>query len=85
MADGSASVEQRRPDHHSRTDLRAGLRFGWHRETPLIMQAETGECGLACLAMVAGHHGHHVDMLGMRAKFRSPYSPGVSPSTNGSS
>src|SRR5688572_21457428 len=71
MADGSASAEQRRPDRHSRADVRAGLRFGWRRETPLILQAETAECGLACLAMVAGYHGHHVDMLGMRAKFGS--------------
>ncbi|MBH1836327.1 cysteine peptidase family C39 domain-containing protein [Stenotrophomonas sp. TWI169] len=85
MADASASAEQRRPDRHSRADVWTELRFGWGRETPLILQAETAECGPACLAMVAGHHGHQVDMLGMRAKFRSPYSPGVSPSTNGSS
>lgn len=71
MADGSASAERRRPDRHSRADVRAELRFGWRRDTPLILQAETAECGLACLAMVAGHHGHHVDMLGMRAKFGS--------------
>jgi ATP-binding cassette, subfamily B, bacterial CvaB/MchF/RaxB len=36
--------------------------------TPLVLQAEAAECGLACLAMVAGHHGHGVDLATLRAR-----------------
>jgi len=38
------------------------------QETPLVLQAEAAECGLACLAMVAGHHGHDVDLPTLRAR-----------------
>jgi ATP-binding cassette, subfamily B, bacterial CvaB/MchF/RaxB len=37
-------------------------------ETPVVLQAEAAECGLACLAMVAGHHGHDVDLSTLRAR-----------------
>lgn len=33
------------------------LLFPWVRTLPMIMQRETSECGLACLAMLAGFHG----------------------------
>lgn len=36
--------------------------------TPLIMQAEQSECGLACLAMVAGRHGRQLDLPELRAQ-----------------
>ena len=29
---------------------------------PDIRQAEAAECGLACLAMVSGYHGQHLDL-----------------------
>jgi ATP-binding cassette subfamily B protein RaxB len=35
----------------------------------LIRQTETSECGLACLAMVAGHYGYHVDLADLRRRF----------------
>lgn len=35
----------------------------------LIRQTETSECGLACLAMVASHHGHHLDLADLRRRF----------------
>lgn len=38
------------------------------RKTPVVMQSETAECGLACLAMVAGHHGHRVDLRTLRSR-----------------
>ncbi|SFC30741.1 peptidase domain-containing ABC transporter [Pseudoalteromonas denitrificans] len=42
----------------------------WHRKTlPLILQSEATECGLACLAMVAGYHGYKSDLLSMRQQF----------------
>ncbi|MHC1550632.1 peptidase domain-containing ABC transporter [Phyllobacterium sp. K27] len=37
--------------------------------TPIILQTEAAECGLACLAMIAGHHGHILDMPAVRRRF----------------
>ena len=42
------------------------LRFGIGRKLPVILQTEASECALACLGMVAGYHGHHVDLLELR-------------------
>lgn len=39
------------------------------RRTPLILQTETAECGLACLAMIAGRYGHRVDLPAMRRRY----------------
>ncbi|EED97021.1 peptidase domain-containing ABC transporter [Burkholderia multivorans] len=39
------------------------------RKLPIVLQTEATECGLACLAMVAGHHGHHVDLAALRRQF----------------
>ena len=36
--------------------------------TPLVLQSESAECGLACLAMVAGHHGHEIDLASLRER-----------------
>lgn len=36
---------------------------------PLILQTEVAECGLACLAMVACHHGYRTDLSTLRARF----------------
>ena len=44
------------------------LRFGGRR-LPAILQTEAAECGLACLAMIAGHLGHRVDMPTLRRRF----------------
>ena len=33
---------------------------------PLILQTEAAECGLACVAMVAGFHGHRTDLSTLR-------------------
>ena len=37
---------------------------------PVILQADRSECGLACLAMVAGYYGHHATLRELRARFR---------------
>src|SRR5258707_13555860 len=37
--------------------------------TPLILQTETAECGLACLAMIAGRYGHRVDLPALRQRY----------------
>jgi ATP-binding cassette subfamily B protein RaxB len=39
------------------------------RRTPMLHQAEAAECGLACIAMVAGHHGYAVDLATLRRRF----------------
>lgn len=43
------------------------LRLG--RRLPLILQTEATECGLACLAMVAGYHGRHATLMELRRQF----------------
>lgn len=35
----------------------------------LILQSESSECGLACLAIIASHYGYHVDLTDLRRKF----------------
>jgi ATP-binding cassette, subfamily B, bacterial CvaB/MchF/RaxB len=46
-----------------------GLRFRFGKHLPVILQAESGECGLACLAMIAGYYGHHADLSTLRLRF----------------
>ena len=36
---------------------------------PMILQTEAAECGLACMAMVAGHHGLRSDLPTLRQRF----------------
>lgn len=40
--------------------------FTSFRHLPMIRQAETTECGHACLAMIAGWHGHQIDLISIR-------------------
>ncbi len=47
------------------------------RPVPVILQYEAAECGLACVAMVAGHHGCHVDLPALRL-IHDPSSRGAS-------
>lgn len=52
------------------------IEFSWRslgrrRAVPLIHQMEAAECGLACLAMVAGYHGSEIDLRAMRRRFGS--------------
>ncbi len=44
---------------------------GWFSRPrlPLILQAESTECGLACLAMIAGYHGFRADMVALRTRY----------------
>ena len=51
----------------AREDLKP-LNFG-ARKLPVIRQNETTECGLACLAMVAGFHGFKTDAAALRRRF----------------
>src|SRR5215831_15178876 len=42
------------------------LTFSGRQTTPVILQTEAAECGLACLAMVASFHGHRIDLASLR-------------------
>jgi ATP-binding cassette subfamily B protein RaxB len=39
------------------------------RRTPVLVQTEAAECGLACLAMIAGRHGHRLDLPALRQRY----------------
>lgn len=40
-----------------------------NRRTPVILQTEAAECGLACLATIAGRYGHRVDLPALRRRY----------------
>ncbi|HBA7188859.1 TPA: peptidase domain-containing ABC transporter [Escherichia coli] len=42
---------------------------GFCRKLPVILQTESTECGLACIAMMAGYYGHHITLVSMRSRF----------------
>ncbi|NMP31798.1 peptidase domain-containing ABC transporter [Thalassotalea sp. M1531] len=44
------------------------LKFNNSKRTPLILQSEIAECGLASIAMIAGYFGHHLDMQSIRKR-----------------
>ncbi len=46
-----------------------GRRFERTRRVPDIRQIEAAECGLACLGMIAGYHGHEIDLGGLRRRY----------------
>ena len=46
------------------------------RRTPVILQSEAPECGIACLAMIASHHGRRTDLSAMRLRL-APSMKGV--------
>lgn len=39
------------------------------KRTPYIAQSEASECALACIAMVAGHHGYQTDLIALRQRY----------------
>ena len=45
------------------------LQFGGWRRLRMVRQTEASECGLACLAMVAGWHGYDADLNTLRRRF----------------
>lgn len=44
------------------------LQLGDGPRLPMVMQAEAAECGLACVAMVAGYHGRMTDLAALRRR-----------------
>ena len=45
------------------------IEWPWSRGARAMLQSEAAECGLACLAMVAAHHGHKVNIGGLRRQY----------------
>jgi len=43
--------------------------LGLSAKLPVILQAEASECGLACLAMIAGYHGFETGLNQLRRRF----------------
>ena len=44
------------------------LALGWRPRVPMVLQTEAAECGLACLAMLAGYHGAPVEISELRRR-----------------
>jgi ATP-binding cassette, subfamily B, bacterial CvaB/MchF/RaxB len=59
--------------HHHREVARVNpigqINLGWTARLPFMLQAEAAECGLACLAMIAGYHGAAGDVAELRRRF----------------
>jgi ATP-binding cassette, subfamily B, bacterial CvaB/MchF/RaxB len=49
-------------------DALGELNLRWTRRVPCVLQTEAAECGLACLAMIAGYYGHHEDLRTLRQR-----------------
>jgi ATP-binding cassette, subfamily B, bacterial CvaB/MchF/RaxB len=45
------------------------MKLTWTQKLPMVYQTEAAECGLACLAMIAGYHGAQIDMPALRQRF----------------
>ncbi|MCH8551675.1 MAG: peptidase domain-containing ABC transporter [Natronospirillum sp.] len=45
------------------------LQFSGSRRLPMIHQSEAAECGIACVAMIAGYHGYEIDLSRLRQRF----------------
>ena len=45
------------------------LEWPWTKRIRPLLQSEGTECGLAAVAMVAAHHGHKVDLSGLRRRY----------------
>ena len=45
------------------------MKFSWSQKLPMVYQTEGAECGLACLAMIAGYHGAQIDLPALRQRF----------------
>jgi ATP-binding cassette subfamily B protein RaxB len=54
---------------HASDDPGSRIGFSLRRRVPLLLQTEAAECGLACLAMVAGYHGYRTDLPTLRRRF----------------
>lgn len=47
----------------------SGIEWPWSQRRAPVLQSEAAECGLASLTMVAMHHGHRVNLTGLRQRY----------------
>lgn len=47
------------------------LKFDFWRKIPIILQTETTECGLACLAMLLNYYGKTINLFELRNQYGS--------------
>ncbi len=47
----------------------SGQDWPWSRQRRPVLQSEAAECGLAALVAVAQHHGHKINLVGLRQRF----------------
>lgn len=66
--DASYESEAGSPATHGPATAAARRRWWRRPQVPLVLQAEAAECGLACLAMVAGAHGLDIDLPALRLR-----------------
>jgi len=66
---GLVTVSMSKKAFRSVTEPADRLSFGLRRRIDPILQTESAECGLACLAMVAGWHGYRTDLPTLRRRF----------------
>lgn len=45
------------------------LKFDLFRKMPMVLQTETAECGLACLAMILGYYGKSSNLFELRNRY----------------
>ncbi|WGE41430.1 peptidase domain-containing ABC transporter [Actinobacillus equuli] len=45
------------------------LNFNFKRKTPVILQTETSECGLACIAMILGYYNGNANLFSLRSQY----------------
>lgn len=50
-------------------DFLKNINFGLSAKLPVILQTESAECGLACLAMIAHYHGYLTDLWSLCQKY----------------
>lgn len=50
----------------------AKINFSLLKKTPVILQSEAAECGIACLAMICGYYGLDIDLFNFRQRYGSP-------------
>ncbi|MFS4722946.1 cysteine peptidase family C39 domain-containing protein, partial [Klebsiella pneumoniae] len=53
-------------------DIVSKLNFSLINRTPVILQSEATECGIACLAMICSFYGLNIDLFNFRKRFGSP-------------
>ncbi|WP_058912475.1 peptidase domain-containing ABC transporter [Entomohabitans teleogrylli] len=47
----------------------AKLNFSLRKKTPVILQSEASECGIASLSMICGYYGMEIDLFNFRQRF----------------